>query len=153
MLFLFVYSFMVKSNFVSKFESLLNRTRNATCCNNRDDMLYLSFTLKISIFRRLIITQSASLPSRRYMMELLLRKQYAVKDIHKKAPSKMLALVLNTPPLFEDSSNVLFLQSILHYNTLKISYFVKVLYLSIAIQIAVVWFTCFLYVFHEVNFC
>ena len=26
------------------------KTRNATSCNNRDDLLHLSFTLKISIF-------------------------------------------------------------------------------------------------------
>ena len=26
------------------------KIRNATCCNNRDDLLHLSFTLKISIF-------------------------------------------------------------------------------------------------------
>ena len=42
------------------------------------------------------------------MMELTLRKYKAVKYIHKKAPSKMLAWVLNKPLLFEDSSNVLF---------------------------------------------
>ena len=40
----------------------------------------------------------------------------------------MLAWVLNTPLLFEDSSNVLFLYSILHYKTLEICYFFKVLY-------------------------
>ena len=30
------------------------KTRNATRCNNRDDLLHLSFTLEISIFRRTI---------------------------------------------------------------------------------------------------
>ena len=52
-------------------------TRNAIRCNNRDDLLRLSFTLKISIFS----------PSRRSMMELILRKYKAVKYIHRKAPS------------------------------------------------------------------
>ena len=33
--------------------------------------------------------------------------------------------ILNTPLLFEDSSNVLFLESILHYKTLKIIYFFR----------------------------
>ena len=28
------------------------KTRNATRCNNRNDLLHLSFTLKISIFKR-----------------------------------------------------------------------------------------------------
>ena len=42
------------------------------------------------------------------MIELLLRKYKAVKYIHKKTPLKMLAWVLNTPLLFEESSNVLF---------------------------------------------
>ena len=26
------------------------KTRNATCCNNRDDLFHLSFTLKVSVF-------------------------------------------------------------------------------------------------------
>ena len=40
------------------------------------------------------------------MMELVLRKYKAVKYIYRKAPSYMLAWVLDTPLLFEDSSNV-----------------------------------------------
>ena len=40
------------------------------------------------------------------MMELILRKYKAVKDIYKKASSYMLAWVLNTPLLFEESANV-----------------------------------------------
>ena len=35
------------------------KTRNATRCNNRDDLLHFSFTLKVSIFSAgLYITQS-----------------------------------------------------------------------------------------------
>ena len=49
------------------------------------------------------------------MMELILRKYKDVKYIHKKAPSQMLAWVLNTTLLFEDSSNVLFFKRIFHY--------------------------------------
>ena len=41
------------------------------------------------------------------MMELTLRKYNAVKYIHKKAPSLMLAWALNTPLLLGYSSNVL----------------------------------------------
>ena len=41
----------------------------------------------------------------------------------------MLAWVLNTFLLFEDSLNVLFLESILRYKALKIRYFFKVLIL------------------------
>ena len=40
------------------------------------------------------------------MMEPILRKYKARKYIHRKAPSQMLAWVLNTPQLFEGSSNV-----------------------------------------------
>ena len=66
-------------------------TRNATWCNNRDDLVHLSFTFtsKISIFSEPIHNQ-------------------VVKYIHKKALLYMLAWVLNTRLLFEDSSNVLF---------------------------------------------
>ena len=31
-------------------KAVLNKTRNATRCNNRDDLLHLSFNLKILIF-------------------------------------------------------------------------------------------------------
>ena len=44
------------------------------------------------------------------MMELILQKYRADKYIHKKAPSQMLAWVLNTPLHFEYSSNSLFFQ-------------------------------------------
>ena len=47
----------------------LMATRNATRCNNRDDLLHLSFPLKILIFSEAYIK-----PSRTSMMELLLRK-------------------------------------------------------------------------------
>ena len=79
-------------------------------CNNRHDLLHLSFTLKISVFSGV-----HTWPSQRYMMELILQKYKADKYIHKKAPSQMLAWVLNTPLLFEDSSSALFFQRIFHY--------------------------------------
>ena len=41
----------------------------------------------------------------------------------------MLAWVLNTPLLLEDSKNVLFLKRILHNKIPEICYFFKVLYL------------------------
>ena len=65
-------------------------------------MICSTSALKISIFLEVIYNPVQDL------MELMLRKYKAVKYIHKKAPSKMLAWVLNTPLLFEDSSNVLF---------------------------------------------
>ena len=51
-------------------------------CNNRNDLLQLSFTLKVSVFSGAYIQAS-----RRSMMELILRKYKAAKYIHKKAPS------------------------------------------------------------------
>ena len=45
-----------------------NLTRNAKCCNNRDDLLYLCFILKISIFPEVY------LPSRTYMVQRFLAK-------------------------------------------------------------------------------
>ena len=54
------------------------------------------------------------------MMEIILRKYKVDKYIHKKAPSQMLAWVLNTPLLFEDSSNALFFQRIFHYKVPEI---------------------------------
>ena len=47
---------------------LLEITRDATRCNNRDDLLHFSFTFKISIFSETYVTQS-----RTFMMELLCR--------------------------------------------------------------------------------
>ena len=47
----------------------IRTTKNATRCNNRDDLLYVSFTLKISIFSEVNIQTS-----RTSMMELLLQK-------------------------------------------------------------------------------
>ena len=44
-------------------------TKNATRSNNRDDLLYVSFTLKMSIF-----LEAYTYPNRKSMMELLLRK-------------------------------------------------------------------------------
>ena len=49
----------------------------------------------------------------------------------------MLACVLNTPLHFEDSSNVLFLESISHYKALEICYFFKVLYFFYFIKHAI----------------
>ena len=45
------------------------KQENAMCCNNRDNLLQLSFTLKISIFSEAYIQ-----PSRTSVMELLLQK-------------------------------------------------------------------------------
>ena len=45
------------------------KTRKATRCNNRDDLLYLSFNFKISIFSEAYIQ-----PGRTSVMELLLQK-------------------------------------------------------------------------------
>ena len=56
------------------------------------------------------------------MMELILRKYKAVKYIRKKLPSQMLPWVVNTPLLFEDSSNVLFFQRIFHYKAPQICF-------------------------------
>ena len=47
--------------------SMLTITRNATRFNNRDDLLHVSFTLKISIF-----SEAYKETSRTSMMELLL---------------------------------------------------------------------------------
>ena len=41
------------------------KTRNATRCNNRDDLLHLSFSLKISVFSEAYVQ-----PSRTSVMEL-----------------------------------------------------------------------------------
>ena len=57
------------------------------------------------------------------MMELLLQNEYTVKYIYKKAPSQMLAWVLNTPLHSEDILNVLFPSSIFQYKILQICYF------------------------------
>ena len=80
-------------------------TRNATCCNNRDDLLHLSFTFtsKISIFSEPICNQVEHL-----WWSLYCENSKPLSIFTKKAPSYMLAWVLNTPLLFEDSSNVLF---------------------------------------------
>ena len=59
-----------EKKFINTTPNSLSKTRNATRCNNRDHLLYLSFTLKISIFSGVYI-----LSSRASMMELLLRKQ------------------------------------------------------------------------------
>ena len=45
-----------------------NITRDATRCNNRDDLLLLSFTLKISIFSEALYS------SRTSMIKFLLQK-------------------------------------------------------------------------------
>ena len=55
-------------------------------------------------------------------------KPLSIFQKKKKTPSWMLAWVLNTPLLFEDSLNILFLKSILHYKTLEICNFFIVLY-------------------------
>ena len=65
-----------------KEHKITTKTRNAMRCNNRDDLLQLSFTLKVSVFSGAYIQAS-----RRSMMELILRKYKAAKYIHKKAPS------------------------------------------------------------------
>ena len=65
-------------------------------CNNSDDLLHITFTLKV---RGLYINQSN-------IYDGVLLAKIVVKYIHKKVPSQMLAWVLNTPLLFEDSSNV-----------------------------------------------
>ena len=105
----FLYNF-VASLIKSKVQI---KTRNATRCNKCHDLLHLSFTLKISVFLEAYIK-----PSRTSVMELLLRKQQAVKYIHKKASSQLLAWVLNKPLLSEEEFyyfKVLYIRRLLKY--------------------------------------
>ena len=56
-------------------------TRNAMGCNNRDDLLHLSFTLKISIF--LYITQS-SIYDRAFIVKISKPLSISTKKLHRR---------------------------------------------------------------------
>ena len=63
-------------------------TRNAMCCNNRYDLLNLSFILKIPTFSKVYLL------SRTYMMQRFLRK--SLVGFSQKAPSQMFDWIINT---------------------------------------------------------
>ena len=63
-------------------------TTNAVCCNNRYDLLNLSFILKIPTFSKVYLL------SRTYMVQRFLRK--SLVGFSQKAPSQMFDWIINT---------------------------------------------------------
>ena len=51
------------------FHSFLKKKENVMYCNNRNDLLQLSLTLKMSVF-----TETYTKPHQTFMLELLLQK-------------------------------------------------------------------------------
>ena len=109
------------SNRISNF-----KTKNATHCDNRDDLLRLSFILKISTF-------SEANPVENLWWSFYCENSKPLIYSQKKLHRRCLLGVLNTSLLLiEDSSNVFislkyFIFKVFYIKTLEICYFVKVI--------------------------
>ena len=73
-----VHSFRKKSYVVDARLNFKNLTRNATHCNNRDDLLHLSLTLKNSIFSEAYI-QTNRTSDRAFIAKIISNSKYIKK--------------------------------------------------------------------------
>ena len=101
---------------------VLNKTKQETL--NVVTIAMICSTLaslwKSQYFQRPIYNPVEDLWWSLYCENMLIKLRKAVKYIHKKATSYMFAWALNTPFLFEYSSNVLFFKRAFHYKVPEI---------------------------------